>query len=165
MSKKIKACEKDDIADNNQSITDKNLERMKVLLALGARADVVREDNDPTNLMMYILDNKMDFAEILVRNYCNPNTTRLGKNTFWITARRGEYDFALLLRVHGAGMNVLSLEGDTILHYAYHHKDKQMELFNFLLNAGASPNTKSKKPKSVQFETFLNKDDEIAEMI
>lgn len=51
ISRKIKDCEQNDVDDLNQSISDKNLERVKVLLALGARADRVRPDCQTTNLM------------------------------------------------------------------------------------------------------------------
>lgn len=62
-------------------------------------------------------------------------------------------------------MDALSYEGETVLHYAYSKIKSQKPLFMFLLDAGASPNVRSKQSMSVQFEAFFIRDDEIGEMI
>lgn len=165
MQRKVKFCEKEDKEDLDKAVTDKNLDRVKALLALGARADLPRADNK-TNIMYCAEKDMSAFAAVLADNYCNPNiTNEQGENTFWVASALGHYETAIVLRDHGADMNILSNAGITILHLAYSEKATQQELFDFLLEAGASPNTKNSECQSVLFIAFSKRDDEVAEMI
>lgn len=95
----------------------------------------------------------IDIAEILVNNFCDANYSNEQKeNTFWVATIRRYFKMAIILRDAHADMNALSATGKTILHVAY--DDKINVIFTFLLDAGASPNTKNKDEESVLFKAF-----------
>lgn len=163
LQRKVKKCNEEDEKDINDSVTNKNVERIKPLLALGAHPDRVREDGK-TNLMLCAERDDEEIAEILASNFCDTNKTNSAKeNTFWVASIRKNFKTALVLRNHGADMNALSSSGKTILHVSYN--DHIEDLFNFLLDAGASPNTKNVQNESVLFQAFRLKDDKTGELL
>lgn len=98
-------------------------------------------------------------------NYSDPNESIEGKNTFWFAAERVDYELSLLLCDYGAGLDALCNEGISVLHSAYSNIQTRKDLFMFLLDAGESPNIKSLKSTSVQFEAIIIRDDdEVTEM-
>lgn len=166
VERKMKKYEEEDREDFDRAVTKKELDIFKSLLALGVRPDLPRKEDNKTNLMFCAEKDMSIFAEILLCNYCNPNImNERGENTFWVAASLGHFETAIILRNHGADMNSRSSLGMTLLHVAYAERIAQQELFDFLLEAGASPNTKNTMCQSVQFIAFNNRDDEIAEML
>lgn len=145
------------------SIRDQKMDRIKMLLALGASGDAQFSDGK-TGISIAAENGYTELAKILGSNYCNPNHVNpKGENTFWLAAINGHFDTALVLRDIGADMNKISNDGITILHYAY--QNQKNELFTFLLDAGASPNIKNSNGLTVLFMAFLNKDDKTGELL
>lgn len=163
LNRNVINCDEEDTIDINNSVTFKDIDRMKILLALGCHPDRVRPDGR-TNLMLCAERDDFDFAEILLKNFCDPNfKNERGENTFWVSSYLMNFDTAHALHEYGANIDEQSLSGDTILHVAYN--EKKTELFYFLLNIGCSPNIQNKDKETVLFQAFYNKDDEIAETI
>lgn len=156
-------CDEQDTIDINLSVTNRNIERIKVLLALGCHPDRIRDDGK-TNLMLCAERNDFEIAEILVKNFCDPNfKNKKGENTFWVSSYLMNFNTASILSNNGVNRNELSSSGNTILHVAYN--EKKMELFQFLLDSGCSPNVQNKDKETVLFQAFYEKNDEIAELL
>ncbi|KAK8834253.1 Transient receptor putative cation channel subfamily A member 1 [Tritrichomonas musculus] len=154
---------KEDQEDLHLSVLAQDIPRINVLLALGTKADEVLETGS-TNLYICAKKGLTESARVLSQNYCNTNfTNSQHENTFWVAAINEHFDTALVLRDNGADMNMVDVNNETILHNVY--RRKITNIFNFLLEAGASPNVKNGKCQTVTFIAFLNRDDEIAEML
>ena len=155
-----------DLKDFNESVDKRDLHRMQVLLAFGVNGDIPREHEEcpKTNLFMCAEYGHTEECAMLTRNYCNPNfTNALGQNTFWVATLARYYQTALVLRDGGADMNALCKQGYTILHEAY--ETNTNDIFQFLLDAGASPNVRNSNGQSVIFLAFLKRDDAVGEML
>lgn len=163
LNRKVDRCDEEDTIDINNSVNKRYIDRIKVLLALGSHADRIREDGK-TNLLICAEKNDFEMAELLLKNFCDPNfKNERGENIFWISTYLKNLDTSVLLRDYGANLNELSLSGNTLLHTVY--EEKKYDLFYFLLEMGCSPNVVNKNIESVLFQAFLHKDDQIAELL
>ena len=158
-----KDAEKINLNDLEASVENEDVDRISILLALGIHADIQQEDGK-TLLMRCAEKGLSKSAKILGRNYCRVDfTNEQRQNTFWVATCKRFFDTAIALRDCGANMDALSMKGYTLLHYAY--EQNITDIFNFLLEAGASPNIYDVNKETVQFIAYKKRDDEIAEMI
>ena len=163
MARPVKKCEELDAKDLSDSVTNRNLERVNVLLALGARADRPRSDG-VTNIMYCAENGLTDLARTLGSNFCNPNVKNsAGENTFRVAVLKKFFETARALRDVGADVDALANDGLTVLHLSY--KNQIKDVFQFCLDVGCSPNTKNANGMSVLFIAFSKKDDKTAEMM
>ena len=163
IQRKDKTHVEEDLKDLNESVLRQDVNRIRVLLAIGTKPDV-KLDTGETNLYICAKKGLSDSAKILSENYADPNVTNSRhENTFWAAAINEHFDTALVLRDHGANMNMLDSNNETLMHNVY--RRKIMKIFDFTLEAGASPNVKNGKCQTVTFIAFLNRDDEIAEKL
>ena len=161
--KDIGACAQTDAADFHASVTQRNIPRIHVLVALGVLIDARRE-RGLTNLMLCAENGDLEIANILVRNFADTNLkNEYGENLFRIAARFGHWDLARLVKRYKSDINALANDGMTVLHMSYAHN--LQELFMFCLNERCSPNVRDAQGLSVQFIAFLKRDDATAEMI
>ncbi|OHT08014.1 hypothetical protein TRFO_23636 [Tritrichomonas foetus] len=156
-----------DIEDINQSVVNQDNERIKILLALGANCDAPHQEEEYlnyTNVMICAENGYLETVKIIGPNFANMNILfPNGTNPFWVASFKRHFETALAIRDLGGDMNILCNDGYTLLHWAYKNKDK--EIFDFLLDAGASCNVKDSLCQTVQFIAFLEENDEIAEML
>lgn len=163
IQRKDKTHVEEDIADLNESVLKQDIPRISVLLAIGTKADEKLKTGE-TNLYLCSKRGLTNSARILAQNFCDTNfTNSQHENTFWVAAINEHFDTALVLRDCGANMDIIDANNETLMHNVY--RRKITKIFDFILEAGASPNVKNGKCQTVTYIAFLNRDDEVAEML
>lgn len=163
IQRKDKTHKKEDMDDLNESVMNQDIPRISVLLAIGTKPDEKLPTGE-TNLYLCSKRGLTDSARILAQNFADPNfTNSQHENTFWVAAINEHFDTALVLRDNGADMNMLDVNNETLMHNVY--RRKITKIFEFTLEAGASPNVKNGQCQTVTFIAFLTRDDEVAEKL
>ena len=163
LSRPDEQCIRNDGNDLLESVKAGNIQRVKVLLALGAKTD--RTGPDGKTCLTYCSETgNLAMAVLLLKNFADPNVCNDDdENCFRIAVLHGQFDAANVFHRFGADIDAKASDGLTVTHIAYMQNSEPM--LQFCLNEGCSVNIQNPDGLTVQTLAFLDGKDSLGELL